>query len=50
LDKARLSDTEKALIDARKANMQQAAKLYAERQAKALGVELPASRLQGEGA
>jgi hypothetical protein len=50
LDKSRLSDTEKALIDARKANMQQAAKLYAERQAKALGVELPPSRLQGEGA
>jgi hypothetical protein len=36
LDKPRLSDTEKALIDARKANMQQAVKLYAQRQAKAM--------------
>jgi hypothetical protein len=47
LDKSRLSDTEKALVDARKANMQQAAKLYALRQAKALGVGLQV--LQGEG-
>ncbi|MDR0996630.1 MAG: hypothetical protein LBL69_03085 [Zoogloeaceae bacterium] len=39
LDKARLSDTEKALIDARKANMQVASKLYILRQAKTLGVD-----------
>jgi hypothetical protein len=40
LDKARLSDDEKAIIDARKSNMFQAGKLYAQHQAKTLGVEL----------
>jgi hypothetical protein len=44
LDKARLSEDEKAIIDARKRNIFQAGKLYAQRQAKTLGVELEQSR------
>jgi hypothetical protein len=40
LDKSRLSDDEKAIIDARKSNIFEAGKLYAQRQAKTLGVEL----------
>jgi hypothetical protein len=38
LDRVRLSDDEKAIIDARKSNMFQAGKLYAQRQARTLGV------------
>jgi hypothetical protein len=38
LDRARLSEEEKRLIDARKANMLGAGKLYAGRQAKTLGI------------
>jgi hypothetical protein len=34
MDKARLSKAEKEIIDARKKNIHQAGKLYAERQAK----------------
>ncbi|GHU38632.1 hypothetical protein AGMMS50256_38070 [Betaproteobacteria bacterium] len=37
--KSRLSDDEKAIIEARKHNIFQAGKLYALRQAKTLGVE-----------
>jgi hypothetical protein len=40
LDKARLPDNEKKIIDARKIAVSNAAKLYAQRQAKTLGVEL----------
>jgi hypothetical protein len=40
MDKSRLSDDEKKIIDARKINMFNADKLYTERQAKTLGVEL----------
>jgi hypothetical protein len=39
LDRARLSGDEKKIIDARKSNIFQAGKLYAERQAKTLGVD-----------
>jgi len=39
LDKSRLDETEKDLIDARKAVIAQAAKLYRQRQADTLGVE-----------
>ena len=39
LDRARLSEDEKNIIDARKSNIFQAGKLYAERQAKTLGVD-----------
>jgi hypothetical protein len=38
LDKSRLSDDEKSIIDARKSNILNAGKLYAQRQAKTLGV------------
>jgi hypothetical protein len=38
LDKSRLDDGEKKIIDARRSNMSQAGKLYIERQAKTLGV------------
>ncbi|MDR1936010.1 MAG: hypothetical protein LBS49_10635 [Candidatus Accumulibacter sp.] len=44
LDKSRLADDEKAIIDARKSNLFQADKLYAQRQAKILGIELKQSR------
>jgi hypothetical protein len=44
LDKARLSDDEKAIIDARKSNIFQAGKLYAQRQAKTLGVDAEQGR------
>jgi len=40
MDKSRLSDDEKKNIDARKTNMFNAGKLYAQRQAKTLGVAL----------
>jgi hypothetical protein len=40
LDRARLSEDEKKIIDARKSNMFQAGKLYVERQAKTLDVDL----------
>ncbi|GHU01803.1 hypothetical protein FACS1894154_11760 [Betaproteobacteria bacterium] len=39
LDKSRLSDDEKAIIDARKSNILNAGKRYAQRQAKILGIE-----------
>jgi len=39
LDKSRLDETEKDLIDARKAVIAQAAKLYRQRQANTLGIE-----------
>jgi hypothetical protein len=39
LDKARLSEEEKEIIDARKSNMLRAGMLYAERQARTLGVD-----------
>jgi len=39
LDKSRLDETEKDLIDARKAVIAQAAKLYRQRQADTLGIE-----------
>jgi hypothetical protein len=38
LDKARLSEDEKKIIDARKNNMLNAGKLYAQRQARTLGI------------
>jgi hypothetical protein len=44
LDRARLSDDEKAIIDARKSNLFQAGKLYAERQARTLGVAIEQKR------
>ena len=44
LDKSRLSDDEKAIIDARKSNIFNAGKLYALRQAKTLCVELKPGR------
>jgi hypothetical protein len=44
LDRARLSEDEKAIIDARKRNMLRANTLYAERQAKSLGVPLAQTR------
>jgi hypothetical protein len=40
LDKARLSEDEKAIIEARRDNMLEAGKLYAQRQEKTLGVAL----------
>jgi hypothetical protein len=43
MDKVRLPDREKAVVEARLSNLGLAQKLYAERQAKALGVELPPS-------
>jgi hypothetical protein len=39
LDKSRLDDSEKEIIDARKANMSEAGKLYTERQAKTLAAK-----------
>jgi hypothetical protein len=39
-----LSEDEKKTIDARKSNIFQAGKLYAERQAKTLGVDLGQNR------
>lgn len=39
LDKSRLSDEEKEIIDARKSNIWNAGKLYAQRQAHTLGIE-----------
>jgi hypothetical protein len=39
LDKARLPEDEKKIIDARRSNILQAGKLYAERQAKTLGAD-----------
>jgi hypothetical protein len=44
LNRARLSEEEKKIIDARKSNIFQAGKLYAERQAKTLGVDLERNR------
>jgi hypothetical protein len=44
LDRARLSEDEKKIIDARKSNMFQAGNLYAERQGKTLGVDLGQKR------
>jgi hypothetical protein len=44
LDRARLSEDEKKIIDARKSNMFQAGKLYTERQARTLGVDLEPRR------
>jgi hypothetical protein len=38
LDKTRLSEDEKAIIEARKDNMLEAGKIYAQRQARMLGV------------
>ncbi|MDR1647797.1 MAG: hypothetical protein LBR88_07170 [Zoogloeaceae bacterium] len=38
LDKARLSEDEKAIIEARRDNMREAGKIYARRQARTLGV------------
>jgi hypothetical protein len=46
LDRARLSEDEKKIIDARKSNMLQAGRLYAERQAKTLGVTLGQKGIQ----
>jgi hypothetical protein len=40
LDKSRLDDNEKMIVKARKSNILQADRLYAERQAKTLGVEV----------
>lgn len=40
LDKSRLNDEEKEIVDARKGNIRNAGKLYAQRQALTLGVEL----------
>jgi len=41
LDKSRLDDDEKQLVEARKSALQAAGRLYIERQAKALGVTAP---------
>jgi len=41
LDKSRLDETEKDLVDARKAVIAQAAKLYRQRQADTLGIDPP---------
>ncbi|GHT92261.1 hypothetical protein FACS1894116_02140 [Betaproteobacteria bacterium] len=43
LDKSRLADDEKSIIDARKSNLYTAGRLYTRRQAKTLGVEAPES-------
>lgn len=48
MDKARLGDVEKQLIDARKSNIFQAGKLYRERQANALTAETLAKSERGE--
>jgi hypothetical protein len=45
LDKSRLSDDEKAIIDARKSNILNAGKLYARRQARTLGAELSQEKI-----
>jgi hypothetical protein len=47
LDRARLSEYEKKIIDARKSNMFQAGKLYVERQAKTLGIDLAQGKKRG---
>jgi hypothetical protein len=47
LDRARLSEDEKKIIDARKSNMFQAGKLYAERQAQTLGIDLAQGKKRG---
>jgi hypothetical protein len=48
LDRARLSEDEKKIIDARKSNIFQAGKRYTERQAKTLGVELIQGKKRGD--
>jgi hypothetical protein len=48
LDKSRLGDEEKQIVDARKSNMFQAGKLYAERQARTLGVDVAQGRKRGQ--
>jgi hypothetical protein len=48
LDKARLSEDEKQIIDARKSNLYQAGKRYAERQAKTLGINVTQARKRGQ--
>lgn len=48
MDKARLGDVEKQLIDARKSNIFQAGKLYRERQVRALTAETLAKSERGE--
>jgi hypothetical protein len=47
LDKSRLDDDEKKVIDARKSNLFLAGKLYTERQARILGVELIQGKKRG---
>lgn len=47
LDKSRLGDDEKKVIDARKSAVFAAGKLYTERQAKTLGVELAPGKKRG---
>jgi hypothetical protein len=47
LDKSRLGNEEKQIIDARESNMFQAGKLYAERQAKTLGIDATQGRKRG---
>ncbi|MDR2365262.1 MAG: hypothetical protein LBD68_05325 [Zoogloeaceae bacterium] len=49
LDRARLSEDEKKIIDARKRNVLQAGKLYAQRQAKTLGVDADLGQKQHRG-
>jgi len=48
MDKSRLADDEKAIIDARKSAMYTGEKLYAERQAKTLGVQLSQGKKRGQ--
>lgn len=49
MDKARLGDVEKQIIDARKSNIFQAEKLYKDRQAKVLGLDGQQSCKRGVG-
>lgn len=49
MDKSRLGDMEKQIIDARKSNIFQAEKLYEERQVKALGITEQRNRTRGRG-
>lgn len=49
MDKSRLDDDEKQIIDARKAMISEAQRLYIARQAKTLGVALQTSRTQKRG-
>jgi len=47
MDKSRSDDDEKKIIDARKSAVFAAGKLYAERQAKSLGIDISKSKRQG---